>query len=267
MSESSEVDQLYAAKAAAQGEFVAVPKNKTAKVKTKAGYEYSYKYADLADILKMALPILAKNGLALSQPLLVDSNGNLRITTRLGHKSGQWEQSDGLPINGDLPPQELGSELSYFRRYDLGALLAIAPDEDTDAQGTGSKVEKKNPPAPISTPKVDQTPAQPKDEPRPHEEPKQENVRKPDNSKPEAAAESLKPTPEQVRAFGSRITKAGADKDLSKAWMTAHFGVRILKDLSIEQWEAGVAKIESAAAESPEALKTLLIGKESQPNG
>lgn len=258
MPQSETIDQLYTAKATAQSEFTVVPKTKTARVKTKAGYEYTYKYADLADILKMALPVLAKNGLALSQPLLVDANGVLRVTTRLGHKSGQWEQSDGLPINGDLPPQELGSELSYFRRYDLGALLAIAPDEDDDGKVANDNGRKTKPPAPITTPPVNQTPAEPKDEPRPGE-----TVRKPDNS--ETASESsepTKPTPEQVRAFGTRITKAGADKDLAKAWMTAHFGVRILKDLSIEQWEAGVSQIETAARESAEALKTLLIGKE-----
>jgi hypothetical protein len=125
------IGKLADSLAKAQGEFVPVSKNKVAKVRMKAGGEYSYHYADLADVLKMALPILAKHGLALVQPLRrVD--GRLCLTSRLIHASGESLESDGLALPEQLTPQEFGSCLSYWRRYDACALLGIAPDEDED---------------------------------------------------------------------------------------------------------------------------------------
>ena len=50
--------------AKAQGEFPAIPKDKTANAGT-----FSYNYADLASILHPVRPVLAKNGLALIQRL------------------------------------------------------------------------------------------------------------------------------------------------------------------------------------------------------
>jgi hypothetical protein len=123
--------KLAAALAKAQGEFTAVPKNKTARVKMKSGGEFVYKYADLADVLKMALPILAKHELAFTQPLR-RIDGRLAVTTRIAHSSGEFQQSDGIAIPENLSPQEFGSCLSYWRRYDGCALLGIAPDEDDD---------------------------------------------------------------------------------------------------------------------------------------
>jgi hypothetical protein len=126
--------KLDAALAKAQSAFTAVPKNKTAKIKSKSGAEFSYKYADLADVLGMALPILSKNGIAFSQPLLKTQNAGLRVTTRLRHESGEWTQSDGIGIPEQLTPQEFGAILTYWRRYDGCAMLGVSPDEDTDAR-------------------------------------------------------------------------------------------------------------------------------------
>jgi len=56
MTEITNAQTLAGALAAAQAEYPVVPKNRTAKVKTKLGGDYSYSYADLADILKLILP-------------------------------------------------------------------------------------------------------------------------------------------------------------------------------------------------------------------
>ncbi len=138
MRTSNTIASIVESLSAAQAEYVPVPKNRTAKVKTKAGYEYTYAYADLADILAMALPRLSKHGIAFSQPhILVD--GKLRVVTHLLHKSGEWMQSDGIEISEDGDPQQFGAESTYFRRYDGASLLGIAPDEDTDAQQAGNR--------------------------------------------------------------------------------------------------------------------------------
>lgn len=150
MRASESVAALVEALASAQAEYVTVPKNKMAKVKTKAGGEYSYAYADLADILAMALPRLSKHGIAFSQPhILVD--GKLRVVTHLLHKSGEWMQSDGIEISEDGDPQQFGAESTYFRRYDGASLLGIAPDEDTDAQQAGNR-QRRTPNPPQSAP-------------------------------------------------------------------------------------------------------------------
>lgn len=130
---SPEINQLAAALAKAQSEFTLVPKNKTARVKSKnTGAEYTYQYADLADVLAMALPCLARNGIVFSQPhVMVD--GKLRVRTMLLHVSGQRMVSDGIELDEQLDAQGFGSESTYYRRYDACSMLGIAPDEDVDA--------------------------------------------------------------------------------------------------------------------------------------
>jgi hypothetical protein len=124
---------LAEALATAQGEFKPIKKDKTAKIKTKSGVEFAYQYADWADILTMALPVLAKNGLAFTQPLRM-RDGLLFVTSELLFGAEKLV-SDGIPIKYDLmSPQEFGSCLSYWRRYDGCSLLGIQPDKDDDGQ-------------------------------------------------------------------------------------------------------------------------------------
>lgn len=136
---SAEFEKVYAAFVATQAEFTPVQKMRVGRVKSqRTGAEYTYKYADLADVLAMALPVLTKHGLGLLQPHVV-KNGQLRLATRLIHTSGQWLQSYGLPLSENLEPQAFGSLLSYWRRYDVCALLGIAAEDDLDAQGVEQK--------------------------------------------------------------------------------------------------------------------------------
>lgn len=135
---SQEINEVAGALAAAQGQFVVVEKNKVGKVRgqTKDGrpYEYEYKYADIADVLAAALPVISKHGLCLVQPTVIEA-GSIFIRSRLIHKSGQWLESDYpvCSISGDH--QKMGGALTYARRYAACSLLGIAPEEDIDAQG------------------------------------------------------------------------------------------------------------------------------------
>ena len=144
MRHSESIAAIAKALAAAQAEYVTVPKNKTAKIKTKTGVDFSYNYADLADILSMALPRLSKQGIAFSQPhILVD--GKLRVCTYLLHESGEWMHSDGIEISELGEPQQMGIESTYFRRYDGASFIGVAPDEDTDAQQAGKRTGRTTP--------------------------------------------------------------------------------------------------------------------------
>ena len=121
--------ELAKALAAFQAEAPSVAKDKEAKVPTKSGGQYSYKYADLADIAQAAYPLLAKHGLSFSCCPRTGERG-LELQGLLLHTSG--ESLEGvLPLFGGTP-QELGSALTYMRRYLLGALTGIVTDADDD---------------------------------------------------------------------------------------------------------------------------------------
>lgn len=125
------LNELATALAKAQGEMKAPVKDKTAKVKTSKGYDYSYSYSDLATVVETNKATLAKHGLSVTQPLMQDELG-FYLETLLMHSSGQWISSRH-PLPASVPPQELGSALTYARRYSLSAILGIAADTDDDA--------------------------------------------------------------------------------------------------------------------------------------
>ncbi len=131
---SEEFKNIYAALIKAQAEFTPVPKNKTATIRNpKTNGTYTYKYADLADVLAMALPVLTKHDLGLLQPHL-RAGVRLRVCTLIIHTSGEWLMSDGINLIEGGSPQDFGGDSSYYRRYDACSLLGIVADEDVDAQ-------------------------------------------------------------------------------------------------------------------------------------
>lgn len=110
-------------------------------------------YANLSDILQAVMPLLSSCGLSITQPMRVTDNGTILIT-RLLHESGELIESEMiLPHNAD--PQKFGSLISYYKRYQLTALLGIATiDEDDDAnRASGKDVGYKSLPVKSPTPK------------------------------------------------------------------------------------------------------------------
>lgn len=130
---------LAAALVAFQAEVPTIPKTKTAKVKgtSKAGatFDYSYKYADLADFSAVVLPLLARQGLCFTSQTGYN-DGRFGLSYQLLHESG--ELIDGfVPLDISGGPQRMGGEMTYARRYALSAVTGVAADEDTDAQHVG----------------------------------------------------------------------------------------------------------------------------------
>lgn len=124
-------DNLASALANFQAEMPTVPKSHTAKVPTKAGGSYSYTYADLADVTEAAMPLLAKHGLSFSACPRAAERG-YELAGVLLHTSGD-KMEGALPIGGNSP-QEIGSSLTYMRRYLLGCLTGLVTDNDDDGQ-------------------------------------------------------------------------------------------------------------------------------------
>jgi hypothetical protein len=78
------------------------------------------------------MPVLSKCELAIIQPMRVEAGSTILIT-KLIHSSGEFLQSEMiLPPHAD--PQKYGSLITYYKRYQLQAMLGISTaDEDDDA--------------------------------------------------------------------------------------------------------------------------------------
>jgi hypothetical protein len=127
---SEQTADLIGALVKAHPKFTAITKSKTAK----AG-QYSYDYADLHALLRATMPALLANGVTVTQaPDWDDDLSSLVLVTTLWHTSGQW-LSTRYPLKTYDQPQQMGGAITYAKRYCLGALLAVAAeDEDDDAQ-------------------------------------------------------------------------------------------------------------------------------------
>lgn len=147
MRHSESIAQVAAALAAAQGKFPSIPKDRTVTVQPKPkkkqdGTEYwpaaySFNYAPLDTILECVRPSLAEQSLALVQAVVADEKGAEFVRTTLLHASGEWFAND-QPLfvgGGDNASQSYAAGLTYARRYGVTALLCVAADEDTDANG------------------------------------------------------------------------------------------------------------------------------------
>lgn len=170
---------LFAALAAAQGEFGVLTKTHTAKVKS-ATADYEYKYADLADVIAAVRPALTAQGLCLVQIPDVDQGEKytwIGLTTILAHgpTGARLETLLQMSCEGSTP-QKIGSGITYARRYALSALLGLAPDSDDDGR-VASERERPERPAPAQQTRQQQpnrndrrSPPPPKDEPPPPKE-------------------------------------------------------------------------------------------------
>ena len=191
---SPTLGELATALAAFQAEMPTVAKTKTAKVRTRDGGDYSYTYADLADLTREAMPILAKHGLAFT--CLPGPDG---LTGLLVHTSGQ-RLAAVLPING-ASPQQVGSSLTYMRRYLLGCLTGLVTDDDDDGQAAERASRAAASPRP---------PVAPPAPPRPRKTAERAPVATEDNPAPDGSVDvpmpgtepgPAKPSPQIMKAF------------------------------------------------------------------
>lgn len=122
---------LAKALVAFQKELPKVGKDKTATVPTKTGGSYKYTYTDLGTLTHTVLPLLTKHGLSfITTPRITD--GGYELVGVLLHESGESVEG-ALPIYG-RQPQEIGSALTYARRYLLGAMTGVVTEDDDDGQ-------------------------------------------------------------------------------------------------------------------------------------
>ena len=112
-----------------------VSKNKTAKVQTKTGREYSYKYVDIAQIHDYLESVGAKYIQKIER---IDGDDYI-MTKRCFDNiwENEWLQGskvvDATLFGTDNPAQKQGSALTYARRYSLLMAFGLATDDDDAA--------------------------------------------------------------------------------------------------------------------------------------
>ena len=135
--------ELYKALADFQQECPTIAKAGEAKVQTKSGGNYSYRYADLPSIVELINPLMKKHKLGFIQPLRY-TEGVRKVVTIIFHT----ETGNSIESSIDIPEvtfvgmndyQSLGSGITYLRRYSLSSALGIVTDEDNDAAGEQEK--------------------------------------------------------------------------------------------------------------------------------
>lgn len=141
MMHSEQIDQITVAIAKAQSK-IEHP------VKDSSNPYFKSSYADLASVLEVCREPLSANGLAVTQ-VISSVEGKQVLVTLLSHSSGQWIKSFiELPIQKP-GPQELGSCITYCRRYALAAMIGVYQVDD-DAEAAQEDYRKDESPSIIS---------------------------------------------------------------------------------------------------------------------
>jgi len=120
-----------------------VGKSNTATVPTKAGGSYTYKYADLASILDAVSPVAAAQGFSFMATPTLSAGGTFVLRYSLLHKAGHREGGEyPLPDPGRSTPQQIGSAITYARRYVYCAMVGVAADEDDDGRASAQPLPR-----------------------------------------------------------------------------------------------------------------------------
>ena len=95
------------------------------------------------------MPLLAKHGLSFTALPTYTEQGAL-LVGRLLHTSGDSLEGS-LPIHGRAM-QEIGSSLTYARRYLLGCITGLVTDDDDDGQAATTAAKRAQPKRPAVPP-------------------------------------------------------------------------------------------------------------------
>ncbi len=121
--ESDQIKDLVAALSKAQGAYPSIGADRE-------NPYFKSNYADLDMILKAVRPMLAENGLSLTQDTRFSADGSTVLHTRIYHATGQWIETRARILPVKNTPQEYGSCLTYNKRYSAMALLGITVAKD-----------------------------------------------------------------------------------------------------------------------------------------
>ena len=147
---SDKTDELFKALSKFQGELENATKNAV-------NPGVKNKYADLAECINTAKPVLAGNGLAVIQMIGSNEEAKQTLITMLTHESGQFMSSEFVMADavlmggaGKNPVQALGSAITYQRRYAFAAIVGMAQEDDDGNANTRVKTQQQAKPQTIN---------------------------------------------------------------------------------------------------------------------
>lgn len=133
-------DSLIASLARAQGKMKSPEKNCV-------NTHYKNRYADLSSILSAVRPSLTAEGIAMTQTIRRQTEGEIELVTTL--MKGDERLESVFPLNPNQKIHGMGSEITYAKRYTLSAICGVAADDDDDgnAANNASRSNNNSPPA------------------------------------------------------------------------------------------------------------------------
>lgn len=99
---------------------------------------FKSRYASLGNILEEIKPLLNEFGLVLTQPII-----NNEVFTIITCIDTDKAITSGIVLPTGLKAQDIGSAITYYRRYTLSSLLSLEIDEDDDGNKATKKAETK----------------------------------------------------------------------------------------------------------------------------
>ena len=142
METSTDIGELAGALAKAQAGLGKLVASKTANAGT-----YTYAYADLGQALEACRGALSEHGIAVVQEPSTANGQGIEMITLLVHSSGQWMRSAPLFMPSKSGAQDVGSAITYARRYQLLAMVGLAPEDDDGAAAQAAKPDSWQRPA------------------------------------------------------------------------------------------------------------------------
>lgn len=130
--------EFFDAMAAFQAECPVIGKNRTAYKDN--GTTKLYTYADLAEIVRVVRPLLAKYGLSFAwESEIVE--GKMAVTCTLRHRNGHSQRASFLAVIAGTAlmsdSQKAGSAVTFAQRYSLIQVLGLATADEDDDASTG----------------------------------------------------------------------------------------------------------------------------------
>jgi len=135
------------------------PARRTMSGKTGKGGSRTYHYAPLEEIIPLATAAALKYHFPFVQRIVLLDDGNQKLSTIVfdefsGDEVNRAEgviptsithtDENGIEYRKSLGPQDIGTWITYQRRYTLGAAYCIITEEDDDAEKTQKRYEQQS---------------------------------------------------------------------------------------------------------------------------
>jgi len=126
--------KLYAKLLAVQKEIKAIEKDSV-------NPHFKNRYFDINTLIAGLKPVITKNGIVVIQPI-VETDHNTLKTIVIDAESGETLESS-IRLPDTEKAQELGSALTYYRRYALQSLFLLEAEDDDGEVATSARLAPK----------------------------------------------------------------------------------------------------------------------------